>query len=359
MMEISIRPLQESDIPEADRIYRLAFGTFFNLPDPMAFSGDANYVKSRFLADPSAAYGAEVVVVDDDNSRSSGKKKLVGSNFTTNWGSVGFFGPLTIHPEFWAKGIAKRLLEPTIQLFSKWNTKHAGLFTFAQSPKHIALYQKFDFWPRFLTAVMSKDVISKKKNNGIRSNLKWSRYSKLFGKKRELEHTPQQEEKEDEEEGRKYFDICSKLTNAIYEGLDVRVEIMSVNKQELGDTVLLWDDDNHSNDGNYSRTLIGFGVCHCRPGSEASSNTCYIKFGAVKPGPTAGNNFDKLLDACEAFAAEEGISRIVAGANTGRYEAYRKMLSRGFQTDLLGIAMQRYNESGYNRSNVYVIDDWR
>jgi hypothetical protein len=66
-----------------------------------------------------------------------------------------------------------------------------------------------------------------------------------------------------------------------------------------------------------------------------------------------------LLDACEALAAEEGISRIVAGANTGRYEAYRKMLARGFQTDMLGIAIQRYNESGYNRSNVYVIDDWR
>jgi GNAT superfamily N-acetyltransferase len=349
-MEISIRPLQESDIPEADRIFRLAFGKFLNLPDPMAFSGDANSVRSRFLADPSGAYGAEVVV--DDDSRSSGKKKLVGSNFTTNWGSVGFFGPLTIHPEFWAKGIAKRLLEPTMQLFSKWNTKHAGLFTFAQSPKHIVLYQKFDFWPRFLTAVMSKDVSSKmKKNNNNSSNLKWSRYSKLFGKNRELDNTLQYEE---QEEGN-YLDVCSKLTNAIYEGLDLRVEIMSVNKQELGDTVLLWDDT----DNNYSKTLVGFGVCHCGPGSEAGSNTCYIKFGAVKPGPTAGKNFDKLLDACETFAAEEGMSRIVAGANTGRYEAYRNMLARGFQTDMLGIAMQRYNESGYNRSNVYVIDDWR
>ena len=107
-MEISIRPLQESDLPEADRIFRLSFGTFLNLPDPIAFFGDADYVRSRFLADPSAAYGAEVI---DDSSRSGGKKKLVGSNFTTNCGSVGFFGPLTIHPEFCSKDIAKRLLE--------------------------------------------------------------------------------------------------------------------------------------------------------------------------------------------------------------------------------------------------------
>jgi GNAT superfamily N-acetyltransferase len=292
----------------------------------MAFFGDADYVRSRFLADPSAAYGAEFVVDDDSrNSSGIGKKKLVGSNFTTNWGSVGFFGPLTIHPEFWAKGIAKRLLEPSILLA-----------TFSYSS-------------------YVQDVISKK-NNGIRSNLKWSRYSELVSKKRELNNPRQQEEKQEE---RQYLDICRKLTNDIYDGLDIRVEIMSVKKQELGDTVLLWDDNNHSNYDNYSKTLVAFGVCHYGAGSEAGSNTCYIKFGAVKPRHTAGNNFDKLLDACEALAAEEGISRIVAGANTGRYEAYRKMLARGFQTDMLGIAMQRYNESGYNMSNVYVIDDWR
>jgi hypothetical protein len=82
-----------------------------------------------------------------------------------------------------------------MQLFSKRNTQHAGLFTFAQSSKHIALYQKFDFWPRFLTAVMSKNVISKKNNNT--TNLGWSRYFELFGKKRDLDDKRQQEENEE------------------------------------------------------------------------------------------------------------------------------------------------------------------
>ena len=65
-------------------------------------------------------------------------------------------------------------MEPTLQLFSKWNTKHAGLFTIANSPKHIGLYQKFDFWPRFLTDIMSKEVTQSGQNEG---NLKWSKYS--------------------------------------------------------------------------------------------------------------------------------------------------------------------------------------
>jgi len=34
---VSTRPLGESDLPEADRIMRLAFGTFLGLPDPSGF----------------------------------------------------------------------------------------------------------------------------------------------------------------------------------------------------------------------------------------------------------------------------------------------------------------------------------
>ena len=41
MTEIIVRRLTENNIPTADRIYRLAFGTFVGLHDPMQFSGDA------------------------------------------------------------------------------------------------------------------------------------------------------------------------------------------------------------------------------------------------------------------------------------------------------------------------------
>jgi GNAT superfamily N-acetyltransferase len=337
-MDICIRPLTDSDLQQADHIFRLAFGTFLGLPDPMTFAGDADYVKSRFHANPSAAYAAE------DNG------KLVGSNFTTNWGSVGFFGPLTIHPEYWNQGVAQKLLEPTMKLFDKWNTKYAGLFTFANSPKHIGLYQKFNFWPRFLTVIMSKDVRHNHNNN--KSSLKWSKFSELFNKK-ELGDTEQYQQ-----EQAKYLSVCRRLTNTIYNGLDLSIEILSADKQQLGDTVLLWKEHDNNND-DINITPIGLAVCHFGPGSEAGSNTCYIKFGAVKPGPDAGNDFERLLDACEALAAEKEMTHLIAGVNTSRYNAYRKMLSKGFRSDKTGIVMQRNNESGYNRPDVYAIDDWR
>lgn len=85
-LAVTVRPLLESDLPAADRIVRVAFGTFLGVPDPTTFRGDAAFVRPRWLADPSAVLAAEHA------------GKLIGSNFAANWGSFGFFGPLTVEP---------------------------------------------------------------------------------------------------------------------------------------------------------------------------------------------------------------------------------------------------------------------
>jgi len=293
---------------------RVAFGTFIGLPDPAAFMGDTSYVRTRWLADPTAAFAAYA------------DGELVGSNFATNWGSVGFFGPLTIRPDLWDRGVGKRLMEPVMDCFTRWNTKHAGLFTFAHSTKHIRLYQRFGFWPRFLTAMMSKPVEQTARHTT------WLRFSELAEPDREQSVAS-----------------CRELTNAIYDGLDVRREIGAVAAQRLGETVLVVD----------GSKVVSLAVCHCGPGTEAGSGTCYVKFAAVRPGPNAEQQFDMLLDACEQLAADRGLSRLVAGVNLARHEAYRRMMSNGFRTDMQGVAMHKPNHPGYNREGVYVIDDWR
>jgi predicted N-acetyltransferase YhbS len=103
---IQIRPLRAEELTEADRIVRLAFGTFIGLPEPQSFMADAAYVRSRWIMDPSAAFAAEV-----DGS-------LAGSNFAANWGSVGFFGPLSIRPDLWDRKIGQKLMEPVLDCFS-------------------------------------------------------------------------------------------------------------------------------------------------------------------------------------------------------------------------------------------------
>jgi len=311
--EVSIEPLQEGNLAEADRIFRLAFGTFLGLPDPAQFHQGGELIRSRWIADPSATFGAKI------------QGRLAGTNFGTNWGSVGFFGPLTVHPDYWDRGIGKLLMEPIMDLFSRWGTTHAGLFTFAQSQKHVGLYQRFGFWPRFLTAIMSKPV---KQTEEPSAQL----FSALSADERDAALT-----------------AANEMTGEIFDGLSAQREIESIADQKLGDTVLLWADSR----------LVGLGVCHCGAGTEAGPESCYIKFGAARPGPKDTANFSRLLSACETFAAQRGLSKLVAGVNTARIEAYQQMLTTGFRTDFQGVEMHRPNEPGYSRPGAFVIDDWR
>ena len=141
---VEIRPLAEADVAEAQRILRVAFGTFFGVPDPESFWSDLDYVKGRFGAEHTASFAAEQA------------GHLVGSTFATHWGSVGFFGPVSVKPELWNGGVAQRLVDAACDALDAWGVRHAGLFTFAESAKHIWTYGKFGFYPRFLTAVMAR-----------------------------------------------------------------------------------------------------------------------------------------------------------------------------------------------------------
>lgn len=308
-----VRPLREPDLPTASAICRRAFATFTEAPDPDTFWADREYVATRWRANPDAALAAEL------------DGELAGSNFVTRWGSFAFFGPLTVRPELWNHGVAQRLLTRTVELIDSWHVRGAGLMTFAHSTAHIHLYQKFGFWPRFLTALLTKPPTA-------HADAAFTRYSQAT----EVERTG-------------LIDACRGLTDAIYDGLDVATEIRSVHAQQLGDTVLLWGGD----------SLEAFAVCHLGAGTEAGAGTCYVKFAAVRPGADTARMFGLLLDGCEVLAARHGLPRLHAGVNLNRSEAYRSMLQRGFRAESYGISMHRPDAPAYNRPDTYVIDDLR
>lgn len=63
----------------------------------------------------------------------------MGSNAITSWGSVGWFGPLSVAPTMWRKGIADALVEAAHERLQQAGVTHFGLFTFADSPLHFRL----------------------------------------------------------------------------------------------------------------------------------------------------------------------------------------------------------------------------
>lgn len=311
---MAVGALREADLSKADQIMRVAFGTFIDLPDPTSFMGDADFVRTRWAADPESAFAARI------------DGQLVGSNFAIRWGSFGFFGPLSVDPKFWNRGLANGLMEPVIDRLDSSGVTQAGLFTFAESPKHIGLYQKYGFRPRSLTLVMQRAV------GHPDAPTEGSAYSQLS-----------EAERCEARAG------CRHLTDEIFSGLDVTAEIESIHDQGLGDTILMFDD----------RGVSGFAACHVGPGSEAGSDTCYVKFGAIANGPEARSRFARLLTSCESFAAAKGATRLVVGTNAARVEAYEEILRAGFRIMLTGISMHRPNDPGFSRAGVFVIDDWR
>jgi len=301
--------MREDDLDTVRRIFRIAFATFVNASDKENFYLDRECVSTRWHADPEAAIVAERA------------GDLVGSNFVAVWGSFGFFGPLTIKPELWDRGIAQHLLARTVEMFDERGVRDSGLFTFPHSTKHVNLYQKFGYWPRFLTSVMVKPIVA--------AGAGWTGYSTLSGPRKA--------------EARR---ACRELTDSIHPGLDVTCEIEAVDAQGLGETVLLWDGDR----------LDGFSVCFCGVGTEGGRDNCYVKFAASRPGQDL---FRRLLAATEAMAGAGGLLKMEAGVNTSRTQAYRTMLDAGFRAQTQGVAMTRKNEIVFNRPDVYVADDWR
>jgi GNAT superfamily N-acetyltransferase len=301
---------------------RLAFGTFLGAPDPAAVFGDSEYVRPRFAAAPAWAFAAEL------------GGEVVGSNIATRWGSFGFFGPLSVRPDLWDRGVASALMAPVVDLFDQWRVRQAGLFTFAASTKHVGLYQKFGFWPQFLTALLRKPV-----DLALAGRIETP-----------PRDAPLYSSAVDEREEDAILDGCREVTDALFAGLDLEHEIRAVRTQQLGDTVLLRDE----------RTLEidGFAVCHWGAG-EAGRGNCYVKFGAVRPGGGAGERFERLLDLCEGYAAVRELEHMLAGVNLARHDAYRRLVAHGYAPQMQGVIMQRPNEPGYCRPDVFAIDDLR
>lgn len=310
---LRIRPLKESDVAEADRIARVAFGTFVGMRRPERFFGDADLVGTRFRSAGTAA-----IVADLDGT-------VVGSSFATRWGSIGVLGPLTVHPDHWRRFVGTHLLSATMDAFASWSTEQVGLFTFGDSPGHVGFYQRFGFWPRFLTAVMRAPVAPRATSRG-------RVLSELMPAER-----------------RAAIAAARSLTDAVHPGLDLTSEIDAIARHSLGDTVLI-DDDGR---------LSGIAACHVGPSTEAGGDMCYVKFGAVLPDSDAKTRFVRLIDACQGLASRRGASFLVAGVNAGRDEAWLTLRGLGFRPYLQGVTMHRPNRPFYSTPDSFVMDDWR
>jgi predicted N-acetyltransferase YhbS len=305
-------PLTEADLPAADRVMREAFSERMGLAPDEAFR-DASLVRSRFRLHPDGA-----VVAHEEG-------EVAGSALAMRWGSVGIFGPLSVRPDLQGRGLGSALLEAALERMAAWDLQHAGLFTWSDSPGHLALYRAGGFWPRFLSLLMAKPLAAEAAGDA-------QTVAGLPASEREAAAA-----------------ACAELSGAVRDGLDLSREVLGLAEHGFGDTVLL------ERDG----ALDGFAACHTGPGSEAGGGHCLVKFAAARPGPGAGERFGDLLAACERFAAANGAYRLMTAVDAGRQGAVRALLDRDFLVAFQGVLLHRDGNPGYDGPEVWVADDWR
>lgn len=311
-MDISVRPLAAADLPAASRINRAAFSKFFGIPDPAKFRVGADVIGPRWRLWPEAG-----LALDLDGT-------LAAVGLAIRWGSVAVVGPIVVAPEHWSKGLARALMAKLLEQVGRGDFAFAGLVTHPQSPKHVRLYESFGFRMQRMTAVMAKPVVPT------------PAAARQFSRLPQAERAP-------------IVTAMRELTDGVFPGLDVTAEAADLAERGLGETLLL----------ESGGRLDALALCHVGPGSEASEGQVLVKFAAARGGKNAHRRFERLLAACEAYAALRGAAQLIAGTNTGRAEAYELMQRAGFRTLMNTIAMTRPGTDGYNRPEIFAIDDWR
>jgi ribosomal protein S18 acetylase RimI-like enzyme len=301
-----VRVARASDLAELHDIFALAFST--HLGRPIEAFRERKLIETRWRTDPES-----VIVAEADG-------RLVGSNVVTIWGRFGWFGPLSVHPDYWNNGIAKALMVPTMERFAQHRTATEGLFTFPSSPKHVALYQRYEFWPRRLTVTLSRP------SERVPA-ASFERFSTLDSPRRAA-----------------VLEDVRSLCAPVFGGLDPTREVEAVAVQRLGETLVLRSE---------AGELAAFAIAHHGADSEAGSAGLSVKFGAARDAAA----YERLLDAVISYGDACGIEAVTVAVNAAREGAYRATIARGFRIGMIGVAMVRGTAA--DDPDAWLIEDLR
>lgn len=92
LVDVVVRPLDAANVDAAEDVFRDAFSTVLGA----GVHRDIELLRTRFRARHTTTLGA---FADD---------AVVGSTVVTRWGSVAYFGPLSVTPKWWGEGICGR-----------------------------------------------------------------------------------------------------------------------------------------------------------------------------------------------------------------------------------------------------------
>ena len=326
--KVQIRRVRKGDLAKVRDVFEQSFGDFLERQlgtrPRQAFNG-AQYVHHRWLMEPWGCFVAE-----EDNA------KIVGAALAVTWGTLGLLGPVAVLTHYHNQTIAQQLIRAVQEFFDENKATLHGAVTYPHSAKHLALFHKFGYRPKSLTAVMSRAL----DRPGIRPVLpKPAKGSLSVRRFSTLEETKK----------KAALARFHRLTNAINRGVDLSKEVEIVDGLALGDTLLL----------ERGAELIGFAVYHTPGVSEAPTGAVYVKYLAIDRRHRKVEHLEQFISAIEDLAQEHGLPRVILPVYLRYWLAYSTLVRCGYQVDFTMVRMQKGKPEDYEDPADLLLDDWR
>jgi predicted N-acetyltransferase YhbS len=326
--KVQIRRVRKGDLSKVRDVFEQSFGDFLERQlgtrPRQAFNG-AQYVHHRWLMEPWGCFVAE-----EDNA------KIVGAALAVTWGTLGLLGPVAVLTHYHNQTIAQQLIRAVQEFFDENKATLHGVVTYPHSAKHLALFHKFGYRPKSLTAIMSRAL----DRPGTRPVLpKLPKGSLTVRRFSTLEET-----KKKAALGRFH-----RVTNAVCRGMDLSKEVEIVDGLALGDTLLL----------ERGTELIGFAVYHTPGVSEAPTGALYVKYLAIDPRHRKVEHLEQFVSSIEDLAQEHGLPRVILPVYLRYWLAYSTLVKCGYQVDFTMVRMEKGKPEDNENSADLLLDDWR
>jgi predicted N-acetyltransferase YhbS len=326
--KVQIRRVRKGDLAKIKDVLEQSFGDFLERQlgtrPRQAFNG-AQYVHHRWLMEPWGCFVAE-----EDNA------KLVGAALAVTWGTVGLLGPVAVLTHYHNQTIAQQLIRAVQDFFEENKATLHGVVTYPHSAKHLAIFHKFGYRPKSLTALMSRAL----ERSGTRPVLPKPVKSAVTVRR----FSALEETKKKTALGRFH-----RITNAICRGMDLAKEVEIVDGLALGDTLLL----------ERGAETIGFAIYHTPGVSEAPTGSLYVKCLLIDPRHRKVEHLEQFVGALEDLAQEHALPRVILPVYLRYWLAYSTLVKCGYQVDFTMVRMQKGKPEDYEDPADLVLDDWR
>jgi len=291
-----VRAMTAGDLPDVAAVTDAAFAALHPRGNRAASDGAAVRAllfRTRLTADPAGCF---VAVSERDPGL------VTGALLSVARGTLGWFGPLAVHPQAQHSGVGKRLVAMCVDSWRRRGVRLMGLATFSGSAFHRHFYRQAGFRPSCGSIGFRTRLASTSMPDGIQHD----------GQMPDL--------------------------SFLYPGLDISREAAAARACGAGLALTAAD---------------GIAIVHLEPTSQPASMG-YVPFLAAASRTT----FGKLLGAAEHLSRERGKTGLLTRASSASWQTIDALTDRGYQPLELMMRMKAGENPDYDHTSCYYLDSW-